>query len=92
MATSWIRGAAVAQASALGVALALAAAPLAAGGALAWLDSDLAALSFAVLASVVTAWIVGRPRGPQSESAEALNGWVFLISSSVPVLLLGEAA
>ena len=44
-----------------------------------------------MLASVVTAWIVGRPRGPQSESAEALNGWVFLVSSSVPVLLLAHS-
>jgi ABC-type Mn2+/Zn2+ transport system permease subunit len=84
-------GAAVAQASALGVALALAAAPLAGTGALAWLDSDLVALGFAVLASVVTAWIVGRPRGARSESAETLNGWVFLVASSVPVLLLAHS-
>jgi len=84
-------GAAVAQASTLGVAVALSAAPLAGGAALAWLGSPVLPLVFAVLASVATAWIVGRPRSAQSESAEALNGWVFLASSSVPVLLLAHS-
>ena len=84
-------GAAVAQASTLGVAVALSAAPLAGGAALAWLASPALPLLFAVLASVATAWIVGQPRSAQSESAEALNGWVFLASSSVPVLLLAHS-
>jgi len=84
-------GAAVAQASTLGVAVALRAAPLAGLAALGWLASDAAPLALAVAASVATAWIVGRPRGAKSESAEALNGFVFLLSSSVPVLLLAHS-
>jgi ABC-type Mn2+/Zn2+ transport system permease subunit len=84
-------GAAVAQASTLGVAVALAAATLAGAAAPGWLASPALPLVLAVVASVATAWIVGRPRGAQSESAEALNGWVFLASSSVPVLLLAHS-
>lgn len=84
-------GAAVAQASTLGVALALRAAPLAGVAGLAWLASEGAPAIFAVLASVTTAWLVARPRGPTSESEEALDGWVFLLASSVPVLLLAHS-
>jgi zinc transport system permease protein len=84
-------GAAVAQASTLGVALALWAASLGGVAGLAWLGSELAPALFAVVASVATAWLVARPRGPQSESEEALNGWVFLLASSVPVLLLAHS-
>jgi zinc/manganese transport system permease protein len=84
-------GAAVAQASALGVALALSAAPLAGLAALGWLDSGALPLALAVLASVTTAWLVGRPRGARSESPEALNAFVFLVASSVPVLLLAHS-
>lgn len=84
-------GAAVAQVSTLGVAVALRAAPLAGLAALGWLQSDAVPLLLAILASLATAWVVGRPRGPKSESAEALNGFVFLASSSVPVLLLAHS-
>jgi ABC-type Mn2+/Zn2+ transport system permease subunit len=84
-------GAAVAQASTLGVALALRAAPLAGVAGLAWLGSEAAPALFAVAASVTTAWLVARPRGPQSESEEALNGWVFLLASSLPMLLLAHS-
>jgi ABC-type Mn2+/Zn2+ transport system permease subunit len=84
-------GAAVAQASTLGVALALSAAPLAGAGALGWLDAEATPAALAVAASVLTAWLVGRPRGARSESAEALTGWVFLLASSVPVLLLARS-
>jgi ABC-type Mn2+/Zn2+ transport system permease subunit len=84
-------GAAVAQASALGVAVALSAAPLAGVAALGWLDSGALPLALAVLASVSTAWIVGGARGARSESPEALNAFVFLVASSVPVLLLARS-
>lgn len=84
-------GAAVAQASTLGVAVALRAAPLAGWAALGWLRSEAVPLALAVLASVGTSWMVGRPRGPKSESAEALNGFVFLAASSLPVLLLAHS-
>jgi ABC-type Mn2+/Zn2+ transport system permease subunit len=84
-------GAAVAQASTLGIALALRAASLAGVAGLAWLASDAVPALFAIGASVATAWLVARPRGPRSESEEALNGWVFLLASSVPVLLLAHS-
>lgn len=84
-------GAAVAQASTLGVALALRAAPFAGAAGLGWLDAEAAPTGFAVVASIATAWLVGRPRGPQRESEEALAGWVFLLASSVPVLLLAHS-
>lgn len=84
-------GAAVAQASTLGIALALRAATLAGVAGLAWLGSDVVPALFAVSASVATAWLVARPRGARSESEEALNGWVFLLASSVPVLLLAHS-
>jgi ABC-type Mn2+/Zn2+ transport system permease subunit len=84
-------GAAVAQASTLGVAVALSVAALTGGTALVEDTGPALTLLLAVLASVTTAWIVGRPRGALGESAEALNGWVFLASSSVPVLLLAHS-
>lgn len=84
-------GAAVAQASALGVAVALFAAPFAGVAALGRLGSGALPLALAVLASVSTAWVVGRPRGARSESPEALNAFVFLAASSVPVLLLAHS-
>jgi ABC-type Mn2+/Zn2+ transport system permease subunit len=83
-------GAAVAQASTLGVSLALAAGALASGTG-EWIGADAVPASSAVAASLLTAWLVARPRGAQSESAEALNGWVFLLASSVPVLLLAHS-
>jgi ABC-type Mn2+/Zn2+ transport system permease subunit len=84
-------GAAVAQASTLGVALALGAGALLGEGATEALGSGAAPSLLAVAASLSTAWLVTRPRGAQSESAEALNGWVFLLASSVPVLLLAHS-
>jgi ABC-type Mn2+/Zn2+ transport system permease subunit len=83
-------GAAVAQASTLGVSLALAGGALAAGTG-EWIGADAVPAASAVAASLLTAWLVARPRGAQSESAEALNGWVFLLASSVPVLLLAHS-
>ena len=84
-------GAAVAQASALGVAAALFAAPFAGAGALGVLDGEALPLVLAVAASISTAWLVGAPRGPRSESPEALNAFVFLLASSAPVLLLAKS-
>ena len=84
-------GAAVAQASALGVAAALFAAPWAGAAAAGWLDGDALPMLLAVAASISTAWLVGAPRGPRSESPEALNAFVYLVASSVPVLLLANS-
>jgi ABC-type Mn2+/Zn2+ transport system permease subunit len=84
-------GAAVAQASTLGVALALSAAAVAGEAVADRLGAGAVPSLLAVAASLVTAWGVTRPRGARSESAEALNAWVFLLASSAPVLLLAHS-
>jgi ABC-type Mn2+/Zn2+ transport system permease subunit len=82
-------GVAVAQASTLGVALALWIGTT--GAAVAWLDSDAVAASLAVGASVATALLTARETRTGAESAEAITGWVFLLAASVPVLLLARS-
>jgi ABC-type Mn2+/Zn2+ transport system permease subunit len=82
-------GAAVAQASTLGVALALRLGA-AAGGA-SWLESDAAPTLLATAASIATAWLAARVAQGRTESQEAVTGWVFLLSGSVPVLLLASS-
>ena len=81
-------GAAVSQASTLGTAVAI------------WLQgvtvihalrSDVVTFLFAVVASVATALLTSRPGKPGSESAEGVTGWVFLLGSSLPVLLLAHS-
>ena len=81
-------GAAVAQASTLGTALAL------------WLQgvvlshafaSDLLTFGFAVVASVATALLTTRESRIGGESPEAITGWVFLLGTSLPVLMLAHS-
>jgi ABC-type Mn2+/Zn2+ transport system permease subunit len=83
-------GAAVAQASTLGVALALFV-----GGAAAdrlhWLESGAATATLAVAASVATAWLAARVAEGRAESHEAVTGWIFLLAASVPVLMLARS-
>lgn len=84
-------GVAVSQASTLGVALALWLGGAGAGGTLSWLAAGRAPAALAVAASVATALLAARSRGPGRESAEAVTGWVFLLSASVPVLLVAHS-
>ena len=81
-------GAAVSQASTLGTAIAI------------WLqgvtvihafETDAVTFLFAVGASVLTALLSSRPSHAARESAEAITGWVFLVGSTVPVLLLAHS-
>ncbi len=83
-------GIAVSQASTLGIALALVLAGGAGGGA----DlTDLRATGFAVAAAVATALVTARGGGGGGrESAEAVTGWIFLLSASLPVLMLSDSA
>jgi len=80
-------GAAVAQASTLGTAVAI------------WLQgvtvihalrSEALTFLLAVTASIATALLRARPSGPGRESPEAVTGWVFLAGGSIPVLLLAH--
>ncbi len=89
-------GAAVSQASTLGVALALWLAAWGGGGvhdeahAFHWLESERMLSAMAVLAAVATALLAsGREHG-RSTSGEAVTGWVFLVSASLPVLLVAD--
>jgi ABC-type Mn2+/Zn2+ transport system permease subunit len=84
-------GAAVAQSSTLGIALAL------------WLESTLqlehSALAhgllspslFAVVCAVLAAILAGGSRGAGRESNEAVTGWVFLFSASASVLVVAKS-
>jgi ABC-type Mn2+/Zn2+ transport system permease subunit len=80
-------GAAVSQASTLGTAFAI------------WLQGVTVihalqnhALTFllAVAASLLTALLSTRAPRPGKESAEAITGWVFLVGSTLPVLMLAH--
>jgi ABC-type Mn2+/Zn2+ transport system permease subunit len=89
-------GAAVSQASTLGVALALWLGAAAGGTAhdashaLHALESEMGRSALAVLAAVATALLVsGREHGHRT-SGEAVTGWVFLVSSSVPILMVAH--
>jgi ABC-type Mn2+/Zn2+ transport system permease subunit len=85
-------GAAISQASALGVALALAAAGYAGGSALgAWLESDSTISGMAVIFSVAAALLTSLPRQGARVSHEAITGWVFLVSASVSVLIVAHS-
>lgn len=84
-------GAAVSQASTLGIATLLWIAGQA-GGAAPWLGSEAAAAIAAVAASVTTAVWTAMPPRDGAESAEARTAWIFLLAASVPVLLLAHSA
>jgi len=81
-------GVAVAQASTLGIALALWLGELSAAGALGWLRTEAVAAALSVTASIATALLTMRFSGRRTETAEAVTGWVFLLAASLPVLLL----
>lgn len=83
-------GAAVSQASTLGVATALWLGEAFARGGAGWLESDATPAAFAVVASVTTAWLVARASESTTESGESINGWVFLLATSLPVLMLAH--
>jgi len=79
-------GVAVAQASTLGIAIAIWLGGIASAGVV--LSSDATAAAFAVVASIATAMLTARSGRESAESAEAVTGWVYLVAASVPVLLL----
>lgn len=83
-------GAAVSQASALGMALAMSAAGILGGTAAQWLDSDSALSMMAVLFSIAAALVTSFANRSR-ESHEAVTGWIFLVSASVSVLVLSHS-
>lgn len=81
-------GAAVSQASTLGIALGMRIGGMFEGMHLSWLESDaflsIMAVLFCVMAALFT-WHGGKPK---RESYEAATGWVFLLSASTSILIV----
>jgi len=81
-------GAAISQASTLGIALAMAMGAWAATDTLSWMHSDgfltILAVAFSLLAALMTS-SAGKAGG---ESHEAITGWVFLASASLSILIV----
>src|SRR5512143_1290426 len=84
-------GAAISQASTLGVALTMGAAALLPEERFPWLHSTVFLSAMAVIFSVVAASITGHGGASGKESHEAITGWVFLVSSSLSILLVSHS-
>jgi ABC-type Mn2+/Zn2+ transport system permease subunit len=84
-------GAAVSEASTLGIALALGLGVRLAGAENTWVESDGFLSTMAVIFSVAAALVTGRGGEINRESREAITGWVFLVSASVSVLFVAHS-
>jgi len=84
-------GAAVSQASTLGIALAMWIGGWAVTGPLPWLRSDPFLSIMAVAFSVIAALITGPGGETARESHEALTGWVFMLSASLSILIVSKS-
>jgi ABC-type Mn2+/Zn2+ transport system permease subunit len=84
-------GAAVSQASTLGVAIALGMAGWAALETVHWLQSDVFLSAMAVTCSIIAALLTSRSGNGGQESHEAITGWVFLASASLSVLIVAHS-
>lgn len=84
-------GAAMSQASTLGIALAMWIGAWAAPASLPWFRSDgflsIMAVAFSLIASLITAGWAEADR----ESHEAITGWVFLASASLSILIVSRS-
>jgi ABC-type Mn2+/Zn2+ transport system permease subunit len=83
-------GAAVAQTSTFGVALALWLAGLGAVGDAVWVHEEAFPAASAVAFSILAALVAGRGGG-RRESAEAVSGWLFLASASGSILVVARS-
>lgn len=83
-------GAAVSQASTLGIALALSLGSWAATHAWGWLHADAFLSLMAVVFSILAALLTARG-GAGQESHEAVTGWVFLVSASGSILIVSHS-
>jgi ABC-type Mn2+/Zn2+ transport system permease subunit len=84
-------GAAVSQASTLGIALALWLGSLAPSAALPWLYSEGLLAAMAVASAVAAALLTARGGAAGRESHEAITGWVFLFSASAAILIVAHS-
>ena len=84
-------GAAVSQASTLGIAGGMALGDWLGAGELAWLRTDGFLSVTAVVCSLVAALLTAGAGEDGGESHEALTGWVFLFSASVAILVVAHS-
>lgn len=84
-------GAAVSQASTLGIALAMWIGAWAGAGLHPWFRSDGFLSIMAVVFSVIAALITARGGEGTGESHEAITGWVFLGSASLSILIVSRS-
>ena len=83
--------AAVAQASTLGVAVGMWVAGRGLAPHLAWLESDVFLSALAVLFAIIATMISAHRHSLRGHSAEAVTGWVFLVSASTAILLMAHS-
>lgn len=84
-------GAAISQASTLGVAVSLWISTSFAGGAFLWINSEFFLAFMAVLFSIAAALVMARADRGGTQSHEAITGWIFLFCSSVSVLIVARS-
>lgn len=84
-------GAAVAQSSTLGIAIALAVATWFSKTSFPWFHSESFPAVMAVLFSIIASIITARGGTSGRESHEAITGWVFLLSASLSVLIVSHS-
>jgi len=84
-------GAAVSQASTLGIALTMWASVVFHLEQFSWFESDVFFSAMAVIFSILAASITGRGGETGRESHEAITGWVFLISASLSILIVSHS-
>ncbi len=84
-------GAAISQASTLGIALAMWIGAWAAPATLPWFRSDGFLSTMAVAFSVIAALITTRGGEESRESHEVITGWVFLTSASLSILIVSRS-
>jgi zinc transport system permease protein len=84
-------GAAISQASTLGIAVAMWIGAWSAAQGFAWAQSDQFLTTMAVAFSLVASMITSGGGGAERESHEAITGWVFLASASLSVLIVSHS-
>ena len=84
-------GAAISQASTLGIAAALAAGSIFGAGSCPCFHSQFFIAAMAVLFSIAASVITSRKKERGHESEEAVTGWIFLLSSGLSILVVSKS-
>ncbi|MBK7403715.1 MAG: metal ABC transporter permease [Phycisphaerales bacterium] len=84
-------GAALSEASTLGIALAMWASALLGASAPAWMESDAFLSAVAVLLSVGASLLASGRAGPGRERREAMTAWIFLLGAAGSILIVSRS-